>query len=95
MMRTLVGWHVEMEFQEDGDHTRAAALVRLSDGTELRGHGSSTRHQADSPQLRVGEEVAGARALNDLAMQLLTKAHDEVARPTGDPMAPLMWRDVT
>ncbi|WP_033258037.1 MULTISPECIES: DUF1876 domain-containing protein [Kitasatospora] len=94
-MRTLVGWHIEMEFQEDGDRTRAAALVRLSDGTELRGHGSSTRHHDDSPQLRVGEEVAGARALNDLAMQLLGKAHDEVTRPTGDPMAPLMWRDVT
>ncbi|WP_285736307.1 DUF1876 domain-containing protein [Kitasatospora phosalacinea] len=95
MTRTLVGWHVEMEFQEDGDRTRAAALVRLADGTELRGHGSATRRHGDSPQLRVGEEVAGARALNDLAMQLLTKAHDEMTRPTGDPLAPLMWRDVT
>ncbi|MFJ4679644.1 MULTISPECIES: DUF1876 domain-containing protein [Kitasatospora] len=95
MMRTLVGWHIEMEFQEDGDRTKAAALVRLSDGTELRGHGFSTRHHDDSPQLRVGEEVAGARALNDLAMQLLTKAHEEVSRPTADPMAPLMWREVT
>ncbi|WP_033213180.1 DUF1876 domain-containing protein [Kitasatospora phosalacinea] len=96
MTRTLVGWHVEMEFEEDGDRTRAAAMVRLADGTELRGHGGSTRHRADLPQLRVGEEVAGARALNDLAMQLLTKAHEEVAaRPPGDPAAPLMWRDVT
>ncbi|MFJ1752848.1 DUF1876 domain-containing protein [Kitasatospora sp. NPDC088134] len=89
-MRTLVGWHIEMEFAEDGDRTRAAALVRLSDGTELRGHGSSTRHHDDRPQLRVGEEVAGARALNDLAMQLLTKAQEEVARPTAAPMTPLM-----
>ncbi|MGW4804675.1 DUF1876 domain-containing protein [Kitasatospora sp. NPDC004272] len=95
MMRTLVGWHIEMEFQEDGDRTRAAAMVRLADGTELRGHGSATRRHGDRPQLRVGEEVAGARALNDLAMQLLTKAHDEMTRPAGDPMAPLMWREVT
>ncbi|MFD8594872.1 DUF1876 domain-containing protein [Kitasatospora sp. NPDC059646] len=80
-MRTLVGWHVEMEFEEDGDRTRAAAMVRLADGTELRAHGYSTRHHADRPQLRVGEEVAGARALNDLAMQLLTKAHEEVRQP--------------
>lgn len=36
-MHTLVGWHVDMEFQEDGDRTRAAALVRLGDGTEVRG----------------------------------------------------------
>ncbi|GAA2747937.1 MULTISPECIES: DUF1876 domain-containing protein [Kitasatospora] len=77
-MRTLVGWHIEMEFAEDGDRTKAAAMVRLADGTEVRGHGYSTRHHADSPQLRVGEEVAGARALNDLAMQLLTKAHGEL-----------------
>ncbi|MFD6791649.1 DUF1876 domain-containing protein, partial [Streptomyces anthocyanicus] len=25
-----------MEFKEEGDRTRAAALVRLSDGTEFR-----------------------------------------------------------
>ncbi|GGQ58980.1 MULTISPECIES: DUF1876 domain-containing protein [Kitasatospora] len=80
-MKTLVGWHIEMEFQEDGNRTRAAAMVRLSDGSELRAHGYSTRHHSDSPQLRVGEEVAGARALNDLAMQLLTKAHKEVGQP--------------
>ncbi|WP_344635589.1 DUF1876 domain-containing protein [Kitasatospora cystarginea] len=78
MMHTLVGWHVELEFQEEGDRTKAVALVRLPDGTEVRSHGYSTRHHADAPQPRVGEEVAGARALNDLAMQLLTKAHDEL-----------------
>jgi len=89
-MRTLVGWHIEMEFQEDGDRTKAVALVRLADGTEVRAHGYSTRHHADSPQLRVGEEVAGARALNDLAMQLLTKAHDELKEGTSAPGAPLM-----
>ncbi|WP_405016675.1 DUF1876 domain-containing protein [Kitasatospora sp. NBC_00070] len=85
MTRTLVGWHVELEFAEEGDRTKAAALVRLADGTELRAHGYSTRHHADRPQLRVGEEVAGARALNELAMQLLTKAHGELregSRPT-------------
>ncbi|MFJ1708276.1 DUF1876 domain-containing protein [Kitasatospora sp. NPDC088346] len=89
-MRTLVGWHVEMEFQEEGDRTKAAAMVRLADGTEVRSHGYSTRHRADAPQLRVGEEVAGARALNDLAMQLLTKAHDELKSGARTPDRPLM-----
>ncbi|MER5636150.1 DUF1876 domain-containing protein [Kitasatospora sp. NPDC002227] len=78
MMHTIVGWHVELEFMEEGDRTRAAAMVRLSDGSELRANGYSTRHRSDSPQPRVGEEVAGARALNELAMQLLTKAHGEL-----------------
>ncbi|MFI5530737.1 DUF1876 domain-containing protein [Kitasatospora sp. NPDC051853] len=84
MTRTLVGWHVELEFMAEGDRTKAAAMVRLSDGTEVRAHGYSTRHSGDRPQLRVGEEVAGARALNDLAMQLLTKAHEEL-RDAGRP----------
>ncbi|WP_441246832.1 DUF1876 domain-containing protein [Kitasatospora sp. McL0602] len=78
MMHTLVGWHVELEFMEEGDRTKAAAMVRLPDGSEMRAHGFSTRHHADYPQPRVGEEVAGARALNELAMQLLTKAHGEL-----------------
>lgn len=57
MMHTLVGWHVEMEFQEEGDRTRAAAMVRLSDGTEFRAHGTANRHPSDPDQLRVGEEI--------------------------------------
>ncbi|MER6299601.1 DUF1876 domain-containing protein [Kitasatospora sp. NPDC001539] len=77
-MQTLVGWHIDMEFREEGARTTAAALLRLADGTELRAHGYSSRHPSDPEQLRVGEEIAGARALNDLASQLLTKAHGEI-----------------
>ncbi|MDH6450802.1 hypothetical protein RKD27_005363 [Streptomyces sp. SAI-126] len=83
MTHTTVGWHIELEFQEDDQHTRAAAMVRLPDGTEVRTHGHATRHRSDSNQPRVGEEVAGARALNELAMQLLTKAHDEIDAASG------------
>ncbi len=42
MMHTRVGWHVEMEFMEDDQHTRAVAMVRLPDGTEVRAHGQRT-----------------------------------------------------
>ncbi|GHE00634.1 DUF1876 domain-containing protein [Streptomyces alanosinicus] len=83
MMHTAVGWHVELEFLEDDQHTRAAALVRLPDGTEVRAHGHATRHLIDANQPRVGEEIAGARALNELAMHLLTKAHDEIDAESG------------
>ncbi|UYQ63667.1 DUF1876 domain-containing protein [Streptomyces peucetius] len=84
-MQTLVGWHIEMEFKEDGDRTRAAAMVRLGDGTEYRGHGNANRHRSDQPQLLVGEEIAGARALMDLASQLLQKAHTEIDEASGRP----------
>ncbi|KUL33592.1 hypothetical protein ADL22_32730 [Streptomyces sp. NRRL F-4489] len=89
MLKTAVGWHVELEFEEDTHRTRAAAMVRLPDGTEVRAHGDATRHPADGNQPRVGEEVAGARALNDLAMQLLTKAHDEIDTASGRTSRPL------
>lgn len=89
MMHTAVGWHVEMEFEEDDQHTRAVALVRLPDGTEVRAHGRASRHRTDSNQPRVGEEIAGARALNELAMQLLAKAHGEIDERSGRTSHPI------
>ncbi|MFD9813100.1 DUF1876 domain-containing protein [Streptomyces sp. NPDC059080] len=88
-VNTVVGWHIEMEFQEDTHRTRAAALVRLPDGQEVRAHGYASRHPADSNQPRVGEEVAAARALNELAMRLLTKAHGEIDQASGRTSHPL------
>ncbi|MEU9291709.1 DUF1876 domain-containing protein [Streptomyces sp. NPDC048275] len=87
--RTAVGWHVELEFEEDDHRTRAAALLRLSDGNEVRAHGYASRHPSDANQPRVGEEVAGARALNELAMKLLTKAHNEIDEASGRTSHPL------
>ncbi|MFJ7326646.1 DUF1876 domain-containing protein [Streptomyces cyaneofuscatus] len=89
MPRVAVGWHIDLEFEEDAHRTRAAALVRLSDGTEVRAHGYASRHPSDEDQQRVGEEIAGARALNELAMKLLTKAHDEIDEASGRTSYPL------
>ncbi|MEW2130580.1 DUF1876 domain-containing protein [Streptomyces sp. NPDC005435] len=83
MMHTAVGWHIELEFMEDDQHTRAVAMVRLPDGSEVRAHGHATRHQVDNNQPRVGEEIAGARALNEIAMRLLEKAHEEIDQDSG------------
>ncbi|GAA2240753.1 hypothetical protein GCM10010145_03170 [Streptomyces ruber] len=89
MSHTVVGWHVEVEFDEDDRRTRAAALLRLADGSEVRAHGYASRHRTDSNQPRVGEEIAGARALNELAMKLLTKAHDEIDQVSGRASHPI------
>ncbi|MFG2298892.1 DUF1876 domain-containing protein [Streptomyces sp. NPDC048603] len=88
-MATLAGWHVEMEFSEEGHRTSAAAMVRLPDGGELRARGYAMRHPSDPEQLRVGEEISGARALMDLASQLLSKAHGEIDEATGRHSYPL------
>lgn len=89
MTHNAVGWHVEMEFLEDDRHTKAAAMVRLPDGTEVRGHGHANRHHVDSNQPRVGEEIAGARALNELAELLLSKAHEEIDTDSGRVSHPI------
>jgi hypothetical protein len=81
-MHTLVGWHIEMDFRTVDSRTKSAALLRLPDGTELRAHGHATRHPDDPEQTRVGEELAAARALNDLARQLLGKAAREIEEVT-------------
>ncbi|MEU6810895.1 dsRBD fold-containing protein [Streptomyces sp. NPDC046831] len=89
MMHAAVGWHVEMEFEEDDQHTRAAALLRLPDGSEVRSHGRASRHTTDNNQPRVGEEIAGARALNELALELLDKAHTEIDQNSGRTSHPI------
>ena len=88
-MSTLVGWHVELEFTEEGNRTSAAALVRLGDGAEVRGRGYALRHPSDTAQLRVGEEIAGARALMEIASQMLGKAHTEIDEASGRHSYPL------
>ncbi|MYW02838.1 DUF1876 domain-containing protein [Streptomyces sp. SID3343] len=88
-MSTLVGWHVELEFSEEGQRTGAAALIRLADGSEMKARGYAMRHPSDPEQLRVGEEIAGARALMDLASQLLQKAHGEIDEASGRHSYPL------
>lgn len=81
-METIVGWHIDMEFREIDAKTEAAVLLRLQDGTELRAHGRANRHPDDPSQPRVGEEIAAARALNDMARRLLKKAGVEIEQVT-------------
>jgi hypothetical protein len=81
----IAGWHIELEFDEDDTHTKAAALLRLPDGSELRAHGHAKRNPQDPAQARIGEEIAGARALSALAHQLLDKAAAEIEATTQQP----------
>lgn len=66
-------WTVEIVFNEDEDKTRADA--RLTGGPEvLQGWGRARRNPEDPDVPAVGEEVAAARALTDLAHHLLEQA---------------------
>lgn len=71
-------WHVEISFSEDANHTDAVAVLRTPDDREHRGYGQARRNPADRPAPLIGEEVASARALSNLAHELLESAATQI-----------------
>lgn len=66
-------WTLTLEMTEDEDHCDATA--RLDTGSRtLTGEGRSRRNPTDPQVPRVGEELATARALHDLANHLTEDA---------------------
>jgi Domain of unknown function (DUF1876) len=63
-------WHIEIFLSEDGDRSRAEAVLRTNAGTELRHEGIARRNPKDTDVPEIGEELATARALNGLAHKL-------------------------
>jgi hypothetical protein len=70
-MTTITGhhWDVRLEISEDGDHCVVVAHLDAGDRS-LAGVGRSKRNPADPSVPQVGEELATARALHDLAHHL-------------------------
>jgi hypothetical protein len=85
---TTKKWQIQLDFHEGPTKTRAAVVLTLPDGTELRAHGHASKHPQDPVQARVGEELAAARTLNDLARQLLAKAAEDIEEKTHIPAHP-------
>ncbi len=71
-----------MLFDEDDTHTEARARIQLRD-YELTGFGRAKRHPHDPNLPAVGEELAAARALADLAHQLLDLATYQLEKRAG------------
>ena len=66
-------WTIEVTFNEDAEHTQAEALLRL-DANEMRARGHARRNPVDPQVPKIGEEIAAARALSELAHRLLDEA---------------------
>ena len=77
-----VMWHVEVAFSEDGDRTRADAIVELA-GQRFHGFGQARRAPGDPQVPIVGEELAAARALSDLSHKILDTAAERIERFAG------------
>lgn len=69
MSTTTLHWDVRLEIREDGDECEVVAHLDAGDRS-LSGTGRSRRNPVDPKVPQVGEELATARALHDLAHHL-------------------------
>jgi hypothetical protein len=75
---------VEIEVHEHPDHTEAKALLELGDDVR-GGWGRARRNPTDPERPRLGEELAIARALADLARHLGREVDAEIEAAEGRP----------
>ena len=83
-MNTLT-WTIEITFSEDDDKTRADAVLTGS-SDDVQGWGRARRNPVDPEVPAVGEEIAAARALTDLAHHLLEQAAHRIESWEGHPV---------
>jgi hypothetical protein len=91
-MTTADHWSVEIELRGDERETTAEArLTAVEAGDikgrlgDLRGAGRARRNPRDESVPQIGEELAAARALSDLAHRLLDAAAHDIERYTHEP----------
>jgi len=76
-MTTVASWPVEISLHEDDGQTLAEARL-ARDGVGMIGRGLARRNPGDREVMQIGEEIAAARALSDLAHQLLSDAAGQI-----------------
>jgi len=81
-MSEAAGWSVTLSVSEIAGETHTEARLVMGDGGHMSGHGKARRNPADLNVTRIGEEIAVARALSDLAHKLLHVATTEVEAVT-------------
>lgn len=72
-------WTVQIDIGEHDGTTRATAHLRTGDRTSLTGTGTARLNPADPNVPEIGDELATARALSQLAHALLEAAADDIS----------------
>lgn len=75
--RTL---NLHVHLVEHEASTTADVTLTLDSGATVRGHGEAHRHPRDADVPQIGDELATARALSELAHRLVEAAADEIGR---------------
>jgi hypothetical protein len=78
-------WNVSIAFTEDGDRTRADAILELAQ-QRFHGYGQAKRAPDDPRVPVIGQDLAAARALSDLSHQLVHAAAERIEGFEGRPV---------
>ena len=70
---------IDVHMEEDETTTTVRTMLDLR-GDHFESKGRARRNPTDMPMPVVGEELALARALNGLQMQVMEAAQDKIAR---------------
>jgi Domain of unknown function (DUF1876) len=75
-------WSVQIAFTEEGDRTRADAILELA-SQRFHGFGQAKRAPEDPSVPVIGQDLAAARALSDVSHQLLNAAAERIEQHEG------------
>jgi hypothetical protein len=78
-------WSVEIFMSERDGRTHAEARLHTADRTQLVGTGTARLNPTDRDVPEIGQELAAARALSDLAHHLLSAAAEDIEGITHTP----------
>jgi Domain of unknown function (DUF1876) len=81
-MKMAKTWHVDIYIGEDDGLTRAEARLRPQDEVTLVASGRARCNPTDTNVPEIGDELAVARALSELAHRLLHAAAEDIEQST-------------
>lgn len=84
-MNSAKQWNVVIDIDEHEGRTRAVAHLHTRDSAAVSGVGLARCNPADQDVPEIGDELAAARALSELAHRLLEAAAADIEQSTRQP----------
>ena len=77
-------WSITVDIDEEDDTTLASISLRTPTGQDVTGVGRAQRNPLDPSVPEIGDELAVARALRNLAERLLHTTEKDITGVTGE-----------
>ena len=78
-------WSITVDIDENDDTTLAHVSLRTPAGQDVTGVGQAQRNPLDASVPEIGDELAVARALRNLAERLMHTTEKDISGATGEP----------